>query len=85
MVVNKLMYRCGALVWSQTECNDLEVKHNEMGRWLCDVVNVNNEFVRGETGWSTFEEREKQRRWQVGCCKLSLVRIEWLTWVEHVS
>ena len=26
MVVNKLMYGCGALVWSQTECNDLEVK-----------------------------------------------------------
>ena len=22
MVVNKLMYGCGALVWSQTECND---------------------------------------------------------------
>ena len=58
MVVNKLMYGCGALVWSQTECNDLEVKQNEMGRWLWDVVNVKNELVRGETGWSTFEERE---------------------------
>ena len=32
MVVNKLMYGCGALVWSQTECNDLKVKQNEMGR-----------------------------------------------------
>ena len=52
------MYGCGALVWSQTECNDLEVKQNEMGRWLWDVVNVKNELVRGETGWSTFEERE---------------------------
>ena len=58
MVVNKLMYGCGALVWSQTECNDLEVKQNKMGRWLWDVVNVKNELVRGETGWSTFEERE---------------------------
>ena len=31
MVVNKLMYRCEALVWSQTECNDLDAKQNEMG------------------------------------------------------
>ena len=26
-----------------------------MGRWLWDV---RNELIRGETGWSTFEERE---------------------------
>ena len=26
-----------------------------MGRWLWDV---GNELIRGETGWSTFEERE---------------------------
>ena len=57
MVVNKLMYGCGVLVWSQTECIDLEVKHNEMGRWLWDVVNVKNELVRGETVSSTFEDR----------------------------
>ena len=53
------MYGCGALAWSQTEYNDLEVKQTEMGRWLWDVVNVKNELIRGETGWSTFEEREK--------------------------
>ena len=29
-----------------------------MGRWFCDVVNFKNELVRGETGWSTFDERE---------------------------
>ena len=27
-------------------------------RWLWDVGNVKNELIRGETGWSTFEERE---------------------------
>ena len=27
-----------------------------MGRWLWDVGNVRNELIRGETGWSTFEE-----------------------------
>ena len=26
--------------------------------WLWDVGNVRNELIRGETGWSTFEERE---------------------------
>ena len=29
-----------------------------MGRWLWDV---GNELIRGETGWSTFEERERER------------------------
>ena len=29
-----------------------------MVRWLWDVENVRNELIRGETGWSTFEERE---------------------------
>ena len=56
--MNKLMYGCTAFVWSQAECNYLEVKHNEMGRWLWDVVNVKNELIRGETVWSIFEERE---------------------------
>ena len=56
------MYGCGALAWYQHECNDLEVRHNGMGRWLWDVGNVKNELIRGETGCSTFEEREKQRQ-----------------------
>ena len=59
-VVNKLM--CGALVWSYNECNDLEVKQNEMGEWLWDVVNLKNEFIRGETVWSSFEEREREAK-----------------------
>ena len=54
------MYGCGALVRSKNECNDLEVKHNEMRRWLWLVVNVKNELIRGDTGWSTFEEREEK-------------------------
>ena len=54
---------CGALVWSQHECNDLDVKQNEMGRWLWDIGNVKNEFIRGETGWSSFEESEAMVAW----------------------
>ena len=56
--MNTLMYGCGSLVWSQNECNDLEVKQNEMGRWLRDVANVKNELIRAETGRSSFEETE---------------------------
>ena len=56
MVVNKIMYRCGALTWYQHECDDLEVRQNGMGKWLWDVGNVRNELIRGQTGWSTFEE-----------------------------
>ena len=58
MVVNKMMYGCGTLAWNQHECDDLEVRQNGMGRWLWDVGNVRNELIRGETGWSTFKERE---------------------------
>ena len=31
MVVNKLRYGCGALVWYQHECDDLEIRQNGMG------------------------------------------------------
>ena len=40
MVVNKIMYGCGALAWYWKECDDLEIRHNEMGRWLWNVENV---------------------------------------------
>ena len=56
MVVNQLMYGYGAQVWYQHECDDLEIRQNGMGRWLWDV---RNELIRGETGWITFEERER--------------------------
>ena len=36
-----------------------------MGRWLWDVGNVRNELIRGETGWSTFEEREAMVKWML--------------------
>ena len=58
VVVNKLMYGCGALARYQKECDDLKIRQNGMGRWFCDVKNVRNELVRGKTGWSTLEERE---------------------------
>ena len=61
MVVNKLMYGYRALAWYQHECDDLEVRHNGMGRWLWDVGNVRNKLIRGEAGWSTFEERERSK------------------------
>ena len=41
MVVNKLMYGCGARAWHQHECDDLEVKQNGMGRWLWEMLEMN--------------------------------------------
>ena len=58
MIISKLMYGCGALTWYQHECIDLEVIQNGFGRWLWEVGNVRNELVRGESGWSSFAERE---------------------------
>ena len=46
MVVNKLMYGCGALAWYKYECDDLEIRQNGMGRWLWDVGTVRNELIR---------------------------------------
>ena len=45
MVVNMMMYGCAALVWSQHQCNDLEVKQNEIGRWLWDAMNVSKDWI----------------------------------------
>ena len=41
IVVNKRMYGCGALVWCQLKCADLEVKQNDnIGRWLWKELEV---------------------------------------------
>ena len=34
------------------------VIQNGFGRWLWEVERVRNELVRGESGWSSFAERE---------------------------
>ena len=50
LVVNKLIYVCGALVWSKNEGIDLEVEQNEIGRLLCDVVTQEINLIIGENG-----------------------------------
>ena len=58
MIVSKLMYGCGALAWYQRECDDLEVIQNGLVRWLLEVGKVRNELVRGDSGCSSFAERD---------------------------
>ena len=58
MIVNKLMYGCGALAWYQRESDDLEVIQNGLGRLLWEVGNGRKRLVRGESGRSLFAERE---------------------------
>ena len=71
MIVSKLMNGCGALAWYQRECNDLEVIQNGFGRWLWEVRKVRNELERGESGYSSFAERE------VKCIA------DWRLWIVH--
>ena len=42
-------------------------KYGRMDRWLWGVGNVRNELIRGETGWSSFEQREAKAmvKWMV--------------------
>ena len=42
---------------------------NGLGRWIWEVGKVRNEIVRGESGWSSFAERE------VTCIMYWLLRI----------
>ena len=42
--MNVMIWKYGRMEW--------------VDRWLWDVGDVRNELIRGETGWSTFEERE---------------------------
>ena len=58
MIVNKLMYVYGALTLYQDECDDLEMLQNGFDRWLWEVGKVRNELVTGESGRSSFAERE---------------------------
>ena len=62
MVVNRLMYGCGALVWYQHECDDLEIRQNGMGQWFWDVGNVSNELIR-ERQDGVLLKRERQNQW----------------------
>ena len=83
MIVNKLMYGCGALVWYQHESYDLEIRQNGMGRWFWDVGNVRYELIRGETESGTFEEREAKAmvKWML---KVVFEEIWCLRLGEHV-
>ena len=59
LAVSKLMYGLGALAGELKQVNVMDKMQNEMGRWLWrSGRNVSNALVRGETGWSSFKERE---------------------------
>ena len=79
MIVSKLMYGCGALAWYQRECDDLDVIQSGFGRWLWKVGNVRNELVRGESGWSSFAEKE------VKCIVDWLLRIVYDRYIKFLT
>lgn len=62
------MYGAGALVWEAEERNRLENEQMAFGRWLWRVQqSVRNAAVHGESGWSTFAEREAKAKMGLLC------------------
>ena len=58
MIVRKLIYGCGALAWYQRECEDLKVIKNGFWQMAMGSRKCTNELMRGESGWSSFAERD---------------------------
>lgn len=59
LVVSKLMYAAGAVAWKRGERQKLEKRQRAFGRWMWGLQkSVRNGCIHGESGWSTFEERE---------------------------
>lgn len=59
MVVSRLMYGAGAVVWKPAERQRLERMQVDFGRWMWRAQkSVRNGCIHGESGWSSFEERE---------------------------
>ena len=57
--VPKSMYCLAVLHWGRKEIKELEMAQTEMGRWLWRVGRwAPTAWVRGESGWSSMEERE---------------------------
>ena len=61
----RLIYGCEALTWYQRECDNLEMTQNRFGRWLWEVLR--HELVRGESGWSFFQQKKRWKLWWIGC------------------
>ena len=63
VAVSKLMYGCGAIAGDLKDITGMDKMQNEMGRWLWLAGrNASNALIRGETGWSTFREREAKAK-----------------------
>ena len=56
--VPALMYAAGVISWTKEDLNKIECIQNDIGRVALGASRfVGTESIRGETGWSTFEER----------------------------
>ncbi|ELU12139.1 hypothetical protein CAPTEDRAFT_202238, partial [Capitella teleta] len=59
LIVSRVMYASGALVWNENVRKNVERMQNEYGRWMWRLERtVRNAAVHGESGWSSFWERE---------------------------
>ena len=80
--VPNIMYAAGVLPWNAGEFGKLEVAQNKIGRLgLGAKKMVGTETIRGEMGWSTFEERILKN---VLNYKVRLENLEDSRWVRKV-
>lgn len=63
MVVGRMIYGVAAVGWTAAERRKVENLQMDFGRWLWRAGRwVRNVVIHGETGWSTFWEREAKVR-----------------------
>ncbi|ELU11715.1 hypothetical protein CAPTEDRAFT_223095 [Capitella teleta] len=63
LIVSRVMYASGALVWNENVRQNVERMQNEYGWWMWRLKRtVRNAVVHGESGWSSFWEREMKAK-----------------------
>ncbi|ELT96537.1 hypothetical protein CAPTEDRAFT_216074 [Capitella teleta] len=73
----KAMEESGALVWNENVQNNVERMQNEFGPWMWRLDRtVRNAAVHGESGWSSFWEREVKAKVAFVKCVVPLKSIE---------
>ena len=83
IAVPSLMYGMETIPWTMGEINKMETIQNKIGRLALGGNRfVGTEAIRGEMGWSTFEERIMKSKLRF---KIRIERMDENRWVKKVS
>jgi len=82
LAVPAIQYGSDVMNWTASELNSLEVTQNKVGRFALGANRyVGVEAIRGDLGWSTFEERHYKG---VLAYKVRLERMDNERWVKQI-